>query len=71
MLLMKDREKLKAHKFFAMGRCGLLREQIKAESNEEEKKKLVRELNRELHKIRKINKQLQCKLLETKEVEMW
>lgn len=70
MLLMKDREKLKANKFFATRRCGLLKEQIR-EADEEERKELVRELSKEQHKLNLINKQLKCKQLENKEVELW
>lgn len=71
MLLMKDREKLKVNKFFAVGRCGYLREQIKEATCEEERKGLVRELNKEQSKLNLINKQLKDKLLDTKEVKLW
>ena len=71
MLLMKDREKLKANKFFAVGRCGLLREQIREAKSEEERKDLVMELNKEQHKLRLINKQLRNKQLRGEEVELW
>lgn len=71
MLLMKDREKLKANKFFAVGRCGYLREQIRETTCEEERKELVRELNKEQYKLRLIDRQLKDKLLDTKEVELW
>lgn len=71
MLLMKDREKLKANKFFAVGRCGFLREQIKEATCEEDRKELVRELNKEQNKLNLINKQLKDKQLGTMEVELW
>lgn len=71
MLLIKDREKLKANKFFSVGRCNLLREQIKEATCEEERKELVRELNKEQNKLRLIDRQLKDKLLDTKEVELW
>lgn len=71
MLLMKDIKKLKVNKFFAVGRCGYLREQIRGTTCEEERKELVRELNKEQHKLNLINKQLKSKMLDTKEVELW
>lgn len=71
MLLMKDREKLKANKFFAVGRCGLLRDQIREATCKEEREELIRELNKEQNKLRLIDKQLKDKLLDTKEVELW
>lgn len=71
MLLIKDREKLKVNKFFSVGRCSLLREQIKGATCEEERKELVRELNKEQNKLNLINKQLKDKQLGTVEVELW
>lgn len=38
---------------------------------EEERKELVRELNKEQNKLNLINKQLKDKLLDTKEVKLW
>lgn len=71
MLLMKDREKLKANKFFAVGMCGLLMEQIREATCKEEREELIRELSKEQNKLRLIDRQLKDKLLDTKEVELW